>query len=479
MIHYEEIEPYLIDFLQGNVAEEVEYRIKAYLQQNPDFQQELDELEETLEFTQHTPLVQPAPALKMNFYAMLNQHTAQQAVRPSVRERLRSFIYTQFHWQTLSMGILSVLILIVGYWGVAVFQERYKQTQMAMKDLEYEKNQREKQEPTLAKEESKEAPKTKQEEAAVEGRSESETMEKSIAIQKEDRTDMMKQYPTKSKNMVGEAELPPMADLEKPTARDIYAFKNSEQNGTVEISNPNGNISLKGYTGTEIKVETAPTESFVGKVEDNKISIQATDTPKIDMQVFLPQNRDLQLVVMAKQNIMFDMSGVQVSDNSVLTSQKGDIEVRTPENLTANIIASAVEVENDFEAKLDEVVVTSYGKNAQSNMGLEHDKNIQNNIALEDAETVTIQEKKDEKAKRKAIKLEKTSENRARNRTEDAPFLEKKKEESANNMGVTAKDIAPSSPSKPYQNVIIPAKNGKNNLRINSLNGKAKIKKIR
>jgi hypothetical protein len=77
MIRYEEIEPYLLDYLQGKAEEATEYRIKAYLQQNPDFQQELDELQETLTFVEQSPLLEPEPALKMNFYAMLNDYQIQ------------------------------------------------------------------------------------------------------------------------------------------------------------------------------------------------------------------------------------------------------------------------------------------------------------------------------------------------------------------------------------------------------------------
>jgi hypothetical protein len=79
MIRYEEIEPYLLDYLQGKAEEATEYRIKAYLQQNPNFEQELNELQETLAFVEQSPLLEPEPALKMNFYAMLNDYQIQMA----------------------------------------------------------------------------------------------------------------------------------------------------------------------------------------------------------------------------------------------------------------------------------------------------------------------------------------------------------------------------------------------------------------
>jgi hypothetical protein len=72
-MRYEEIEPYLIDFLKGSVDEAIEYRIKAYIQQHPEFERELEALKETMSFVKKTPLQQPAPHLRMDFYAMLNE----------------------------------------------------------------------------------------------------------------------------------------------------------------------------------------------------------------------------------------------------------------------------------------------------------------------------------------------------------------------------------------------------------------------
>ncbi|NJO01251.1 MAG: hypothetical protein HC880_05715 [Bacteroidia bacterium] len=71
---YEEIEPHLIDYLRGTADEAVEYRIKAYLEQHPQFRKEMDELRETLDFFQEAPLHEPEPSLKMNFYAMLDRY---------------------------------------------------------------------------------------------------------------------------------------------------------------------------------------------------------------------------------------------------------------------------------------------------------------------------------------------------------------------------------------------------------------------
>lgn len=71
-MRYEEIEPYLIDFLKGKTDEATEYRIKAYLQKFPEFQSELDELKSTIYFVKKTPLADAKPHLKMDFYAMLS-----------------------------------------------------------------------------------------------------------------------------------------------------------------------------------------------------------------------------------------------------------------------------------------------------------------------------------------------------------------------------------------------------------------------
>lgn len=72
-MRYEEIEPYLIDFLKGKTDEATEYRIKAYLQKFPEFQSELDELKSTIYFVKKTPLADAKPHLKMDFYAMLSE----------------------------------------------------------------------------------------------------------------------------------------------------------------------------------------------------------------------------------------------------------------------------------------------------------------------------------------------------------------------------------------------------------------------
>jgi hypothetical protein len=73
-ITYEEIEPYLLDYAQNfNIPEEIDYRIKAYIQKNPDFQKELDELKETADFLKEMPLASPSPQVSIGFYAMLAQ----------------------------------------------------------------------------------------------------------------------------------------------------------------------------------------------------------------------------------------------------------------------------------------------------------------------------------------------------------------------------------------------------------------------
>jgi hypothetical protein len=118
MINYEDIEPYLIDYLQGEADEATVYRIKAYLQQNPDFQRELDELEETLDFVETVPVAEPEPALKMNFYAMLNEYKVQKAKTPTLREKLREFMQTQLYWQRFTLASVALLLMMTGVWYV-------------------------------------------------------------------------------------------------------------------------------------------------------------------------------------------------------------------------------------------------------------------------------------------------------------------------------------------------------------------------
>lgn len=462
MIRYEEIEPHLIDFLQGNVAEEVEYRVKAYLQQNPDFQQELDELEETLEFTQSTPLVQPAPELKMNFYAMLNEYKAQQAqTRPSLREKLKYFLHAQFQWQTLSVGILTVLIVIMGYWGVTVFQEKYRQTQVAMSELEFEKENKQNayiEIPKPTRKENKATP--KEEENAVEGREAMEVLvqkaEKPIAENLAlDRTKQLGDYAHKEAGEIVEKEA-----VLKPV-QDTYNFANIVQHGIVEIKNPNGNIYLRSYAGEGVKVESVPAQGFVGKVDNNRVSIESNQSPQIDMNVLLPQNRLLQLEVVAKQNITFDMQGVQLVNNNKLTSQEGNVDVTADASNTVAIFADAQVVENDFETS------PTRNERARDVIALEETK------GKIEAKSSVLAEKKDvNKAKKKTSR--ETTENKARNKNAEVKVLEDaemKKEEVASSNRVT------NAPNFSSKNAVSPTQGSNRILQVNSPRGKAKIRK--
>ncbi len=82
-MRYEEIEPHLIDFLKGKTDEATEYRIKDYLQKNPEFQSELDALKDTLFFVKKAPLADVKPHLKMDFYAMLSEAQKNQKSKKS------------------------------------------------------------------------------------------------------------------------------------------------------------------------------------------------------------------------------------------------------------------------------------------------------------------------------------------------------------------------------------------------------------
>ncbi|MDX2306183.1 MAG: HEAT repeat domain-containing protein [Microscillaceae bacterium] len=110
---YEDIEPYLIDFVKGNLDEDLEYRIRAYLNANPDFQKEIDELKDTLEFVQESPLIEPEPGLKMEFYAMLN---AYQVSPPTEKTPVWTYILDVFQSRkTLTWGSFILVIFLAGY----------------------------------------------------------------------------------------------------------------------------------------------------------------------------------------------------------------------------------------------------------------------------------------------------------------------------------------------------------------------------
>ncbi len=112
---YEEIEPYLIDFIKGQADEATEYRIKAYLQQNPDFQEELDELQTTLEYTQELPLATPPPSMKLDFYAMLKQAKATQEKQAP---KVNWWTNLQNDWlRGFAVASVVVLVFFTGYWS--------------------------------------------------------------------------------------------------------------------------------------------------------------------------------------------------------------------------------------------------------------------------------------------------------------------------------------------------------------------------
>ncbi len=432
MIRYEEIEAHLIDFLEGKAEESAEYRIKAYLQQNPDFQQELDELAETLEFSQATPIVQPTPELKMNFYAMLNDYKAHQ-VRPTLRTRLKAFLITQFQWQTITVGAFTVLLLIVGYWSVLLFQTQYKATQVSMTNFEFEKEQKDQAPLILPTPKRREKTSPKQTESLAQGREEASLPELKNS------EDLNKQSPeiATEKYAKDEAFITPEVPAQ---THSLYSFDENTQNGTVEINNPLGNIHLRSYTGTEVKVESVPTQGFKGEVIQDKVTIQGLATaPQIDMQVYVPQNRNLLLNVNAQQNIVADLANVQVATNSQITSFAGNVEVNIAENTDLEITASGREIVSDFEERKD----------------------------LLNAESIVA---KTPKRKEKESKKDNSSRARANS--------EKPITESQSNTGISASDInhlpAPPAQEKSKQIVL---KKGNKKLKVNSLQGKTTLKK--
>ena len=114
MIRYEDIEPYLVDFLQGKTTEANEYRIKAYLQQNPDFQQELDELAEMLHLVKKVSSPNPDASLKMSFY----QKLAETQKSPQHKNTLTVSKFIPKNWvnRWVASAAVVAIIFMTGYW---------------------------------------------------------------------------------------------------------------------------------------------------------------------------------------------------------------------------------------------------------------------------------------------------------------------------------------------------------------------------
>ncbi|TAG85855.1 MAG: hypothetical protein EAZ20_14045 [Bacteroidetes bacterium] len=109
-MRYEEIEPHLIDFLQGKTDEANEYRIKAYLQKFPEFQSELDAMKETIFFVKKTPLADVKPNLKMDFYAMLSEAQKKQDTKK----------ITQIWWENIVIWWQTPKLTLAFGFGLAL-----------------------------------------------------------------------------------------------------------------------------------------------------------------------------------------------------------------------------------------------------------------------------------------------------------------------------------------------------------------------
>lgn len=121
-LKYEDIEPYLLDYLQGNVDEGMEYRIKAYIKEHPEVQKELEELQEVSQFMQGLPLETPEQSLKIDFYSMLREEeqgiTSGQSL--SFWAKLQAFIQNKFYGQSLAILASMLIIFMTGYWTASL-----------------------------------------------------------------------------------------------------------------------------------------------------------------------------------------------------------------------------------------------------------------------------------------------------------------------------------------------------------------------
>ena len=131
---YEEIEPHIIDYIQGTLDESIEYRIKAYIKENPDFQKEIDELKDTLDFVADVPLEEPDPKLKMEFYAMLNSYQADNQEEKAsfwatILEYFQSKTFTQ---RALPIASVILLIFLAGYFTSDLMKQQAADTASSM-----------------------------------------------------------------------------------------------------------------------------------------------------------------------------------------------------------------------------------------------------------------------------------------------------------------------------------------------------------
>ncbi len=133
---YEDIEPHLLDYIHGNLEEADHYRVQAYLKENPDFQRELDELEETLHFVRDLPLNEPGPELKINFYSSLRE-AQNPAVSPWV-SWWASFRPQQWlvpsNMRYLSLAMVVFIIFAAGYWTSKQLNKPQNSQALAQKD---------------------------------------------------------------------------------------------------------------------------------------------------------------------------------------------------------------------------------------------------------------------------------------------------------------------------------------------------------
>ena len=110
---YEALEPYFLDFIKGKLPEEMEYRVKAYLQKDEAAQEEVEELRSTLEDLHTLPLAMPDSSLKMEFYAMLNaQKTEEKPQKKALWFGFLSTVYVKW----AGFAVLLFAIFFAGFW---------------------------------------------------------------------------------------------------------------------------------------------------------------------------------------------------------------------------------------------------------------------------------------------------------------------------------------------------------------------------
>lgn len=130
MEHYEDIEIYFTEYLQGTLAEPQKSAVESYLQNSESARQYLEEFKMLLEDFDQMPLVMPPNKLKQNFESILSKTIQEEKQRFSLHRKAAKQITLwekpAFKWS--AAAVVALLLAFVGVFSIGLLnQQKMKQ----------------------------------------------------------------------------------------------------------------------------------------------------------------------------------------------------------------------------------------------------------------------------------------------------------------------------------------------------------------